>query len=110
MVLARSRRYQLMAETARAKDVEALVRQHDAQILLLDLVLRDGPGLDLAAHLKETLPSLRILIVTGDASPLIVKDALRIGVDGFVLKEGKGEELLKAMDTVVSGQRYVGPH
>jgi DNA-binding NarL/FixJ family response regulator len=109
MVLARSRRYTVVAETARGKELESLVRQRDAQLVLLDLALSDGAGMDAAANLKQAIPSVKILIVTGDASSALVKDAFRAGADGFLLKEGKGEELLHAMDTVMAGTRYLSP-
>jgi DNA-binding NarL/FixJ family response regulator len=109
MVLARSRRYELVAETAHGRELEALVREHDAQLVLLDLVLRDSSGLELAARLKRAAPSAKILVVTGDASAAVAKEALRVGADGLVLKEGKGEELLGAMDVVIDGGRYVSP-
>jgi DNA-binding NarL/FixJ family response regulator len=107
MVLARSRRYTVVAETAHGKELEALVRQRDAQLVLLDLALSDGAGIDAAANLKQAIPSVKILIVTGDASSALVKDAFRAGADGFLLKEGKGEELLQAMDAVMAGHRYL---
>jgi DNA-binding NarL/FixJ family response regulator len=107
MVLARSRRYTVVAETARGKELDALVRQRDAQLVLLDLALSDGAGLDAATRLKQAIPSVKILIVTGDASPTLVKDAFRAGADGFLLKDGKGEELLQAMDAVIAGHRYL---
>jgi DNA-binding NarL/FixJ family response regulator len=79
------------------------------QLVLLDLALSDSVGLHLATRLRQAMPQLKIVIVTGDASASVVKDAFRAGVDGFVLKEGKGEELLGAMDAVMAGRRYVSP-
>jgi len=109
MVLARSRRYTVVAETAQSKDLDTLVRQRDAQLVLLDHALSDGPGVDAAARLKQAIPTVKILIVTGEASSTLVKDAFRAGADGFLLKEGKGEELLRAMDAVMAGTRYLSP-
>ena len=109
MVLARSRRYTVVAETARGKELETLVRQCDAQLVLLDLALSDGAGIAAAARLRQSIPSVKILIVTGDATSSLVKDAFHAGADGFMLKEGKGEELLRAMDAVMDGIRYLSP-
>jgi len=109
MVLARSRRYTVVAETAQGKELEALVRQSDAQLVLLDLALSDGTGIAAANRLKQAIPSVKILIVTGDASSGLVKESFRAGADGFLLKEGRGEELLRAMDAVMAGTRYLSP-
>ncbi|MBG9388761.1 response regulator [Caenimonas aquaedulcis] len=109
MLLTRTRRYQVVAETAAGKDLESLVRAHDAQLVLLDLSLSDCAGLGLTSLLRRTFPQLKIVVVTGEASPLLAQDGTAAGADGFVLKDGKGEELVLALDAVMKGGRYLSP-
>jgi DNA-binding NarL/FixJ family response regulator len=109
MVLARSSRYSVVAETAHGAEVEELTARHDAHVVLLDLALSDCSGLEVAARLKKTRPQTKIVVVTADASPMAAKDAFSLGVDGFLLKEGRGAELLEALDCVMAGKPYLSP-
>ena len=109
MVLARSSRYSVVAETAHGAEVEELTEQHDADVVLLDLALSDCSGLEVAARLKMMRPQTKIVVVTADASPKAAKDAFSLGVDGFLLKEGRGGELLQALDCVMAGKPYLSP-
>jgi two-component system response regulator DesR len=109
MVLARSNRYSLVAETPHGAEVEELAALHDAHVVLLDLALSDCPGLEVAARLKKTRPQTKIVVVTADASPATAQDAFSLGVDGFLLKEGRSAELLEAIDSVMAGKPYLSP-
>ncbi len=107
MVLASSGRYRVVAETDRGVGLEAIAVEHDAQLVLLDLALSDCSGLDVAKRVKEALPQVRILIVTGNAFPGSVSNAFAAGADGFLIKHAQGAELMEAIEAVMSGRRYI---
>jgi two-component system, NarL family, response regulator DesR len=108
LLLARSHRYCVVAETASASEVEALARAGHAELILFDLELADGSGATTIAALKAALPDLKVLVVTGDASASAARCARDAGADGFVLKDGCGDHLLHAADMLMAGERPLG--
>ena len=85
-----------------------------AEELKPDLVLVDVGmpllnGLDAARQLKKSLPKLKIIFLTMNHDSDVASEALRIGASGYLLKNSRGDELLKAVRDVVRGASYVAP-
>jgi DNA-binding NarL/FixJ family response regulator len=94
-------------ETGDGREVARIVRETEADVLLLDLDLPGCHGLELVQGTKAQCPQTRILVVTGNQNPAAVRSAVAAGVDGYMLKHEDGEELLHAISLVLSGIRYV---
>lgn len=94
-------------ETGDGRMVSQIVRDTQADLLLLDLDLPGFTGIELAQQIKSQSPQTRILVVTGSQNPSTVRSAMAAGVDGYMLKHEDGEELLHAISLVLSGIRYV---
>lgn len=109
LLLGATRGFEVVADTASATEVASLVVHHRPDVLLLDLCLRDGSGIEVARKTKKAAPQTRILVVTGNVHPGSVANAFAAGADGFALKQADGSALLEAIRTVVSGRRYVSP-
>ncbi|WP_269502733.1 response regulator [Burkholderia sp. IMCC1007] len=99
--------WSVVGDTGDGRMVDQLVRDTQADLLLLDLDLPGFPGIDLAKRIKAQSPQTRILVITGNQNPAMVRAAMDIGVDGYLLKHEDGDELLHAISLVLSGIRYV---
>ena len=99
--------WQVVGETGDGQIAAHLVRDTQADLLLLDLDLPGYPGIELARQIKAQSPQTRILVITGNQNPVTVRAALAIGVDGYMLKHEDGDELLHAIALVLSGVRYI---
>jgi two-component system NarL family response regulator len=64
---------------------------------------------EVAQHLRVTLPRTRILILTGYDSEQYARVFLRLGVAGYLTKTASTQELVCALRTAWAGQRYVQP-
>jgi DNA-binding NarL/FixJ family response regulator len=79
-------------------------------IVLLDLSLAGGrSGLEILAALRQRNLAVRALVLTMSSQVRDVADAVRLGASGYLLKNSPRAELLKAIDVVVAGKRYLGP-
>jgi DNA-binding NarL/FixJ family response regulator len=78
-------------------------------LVILDVTMPLLNGIDAALHIKKSLPKTKLLFVTMHASPAYLEAALSAGATGYVLKSAAREELLEAIEAVVSGRIYVSP-
>jgi len=66
-------------------------------------------GLELAEHLKQEQPGVRVVILTTFARPGYLRRALDAGVRAYLLKETPAEALADAIRRVVAGERVIAP-
>lgn len=78
-------------------------------VLLLDLNLGERSGLELLEQVQQRKLPVRTVVLTMSAQARHVADALRLGAVGYVLKGAPASEVLRAIDAVLAGRRYLGP-
>jgi DNA-binding NarL/FixJ family response regulator len=81
---------------------------HAPDLLVLDLGLHGLPLPQLCIQLRQSLPRLKILVLTGDSSAASAKRALSAGADGYAIKSDDASALVGAMQAVLQGDAYVG--
>jgi two-component system, NarL family, response regulator NreC len=97
-------------EAGTAYDAVRLARLHKPDVVLLDVVMPGGSGLDAIPEIKDAAPDARILALSMQDDPSYVRRAFATGASGYVLKEAADDELLAAVREVAEGGRYVDPH
>jgi two-component system, NarL family, response regulator DevR len=78
-------------------------------VVLMDVRLPDGSGLDVCRRIHSSMPRTRVLILTSFADDHLVSEALAAGVDGYLLKEINGPGLVEAIETVAAGRSVLDP-
>lgn len=78
------------------------------RVLLLDLHLGPRSGFELLTELQRRRIDVLTIALTMSAQPLHVAEALRLGAAGYLLKGAPAAELLRAIDRVAAGGRYLG--
>lgn len=76
-------------------------------VLLLDISMPDGSGIDFCRQIKEQYPALRIIAITCHDEFSIIQRMLEVGVQGYVLKSASIQEVLEAITTVFHGEQYL---
>ncbi|MFN3208561.1 MAG: response regulator [Roseovarius sp.] len=79
----------------------------DPDVILLDLNMPGIGGLSTTEILLEERPGTRILILSMHDSPEYINSALSHGAVGYVLKDVPTEEIKRAIDAVMAGERYL---
>ena len=104
-----------------AEDAVSLAATLEPDVVMMDLNLPDGSGLDATKAILRSRPGTRVLVVTMSSDDGAVVAALRAGARGYVVKGCSRADLLQAVRTVASGAsllsaevadllgRYVGP-
>jgi DNA-binding NarL/FixJ family response regulator len=83
----------------------ALALQPD--LILMDLSMPGMSGFDATAQIRRRLPRVRIVLLTASRSEEFMREALRVGADGYLLNGASLEEFEFALTTVMSGRKYV---
>src|SRR5262249_36291371 len=89
-----------------AETLEAVVRLKP-DLVIMDLRLKVGDGLELIKSLEAHDPDLRTMILSQYEAPIYVERALRAGALGYVVKAQAAEEILRAVRSVLSGEVYL---
>ncbi|MFL5958831.1 MAG: response regulator [Gaiellaceae bacterium] len=94
-------------EAGTAYDAVRLARLHKPDVILLDVVMPGGSGLDAIPEIRTAAPDAKILALSMQDDPSYVREAFAAGASGYVLKEAADDELLAAVREVAAGGRYV---
>jgi CheY-like chemotaxis protein len=78
-------------------------------LMLIDLSLQDGSGIQLVRALRHIGIRTPVLIVTGTRDQMVAAEAFAVGVAGYVLKDQSPREFLAAIRAVAKGGTYVAP-
>ena len=77
-------------------------------VFLLDIMLPGMDGITLSAKLRELRPDAKMLMLSSNIDELTIVNAINAGVDGYLSKDASGDEVKKAIRTVISGEEYYG--
>jgi len=94
-------------EAGNAYDVPIKVRKRDFDVVLLDISLPGGNGLDLLKQLKYEKPDLPILILSTHPEEQYAMRALKAGASGYLTKDKAPDELITAIRKVALGRKYI---
>ncbi len=108
-MLAQHAEFNVVAEASEGKEAARLALEHRPGLALLDIQLPGMNGIQAATYIKRHLPQLRIVMLTCTKAQDCVRESLRVGVDGYVLKDASFAELLIAMRSVMLGKKYLSP-
>lgn len=89
-----------------SRRVPELLAQTGVDVLLCDLHMPYLSGIDLTLILRQTQPAVKVLLLTMAEDAKIIREAVRAGAAGYVLKRAGRDELENAVTTVMRGQRY----
>jgi len=91
-----------------AAGIDASLRTRP-DVVLLDIRLPDGSGVDACRAILKSLPDTRVLILTSVADDALVDEAIRAGAHGYLLKEVNGRGLIQAIIDVAAGKSILDP-
>ena len=99
----------VVAEVGRGDEVLEAARRAEPDVALLDIGLPGKSGLDAAVELHQTLPDVRVVILTTFNRPGYLRQAMEAGAAGFLLKDAPADELARAIRAAAAGERVVDP-
>ena len=106
-VIDSSKEAKTVAITGRVDETIEQLVQLKPHVLLLDVALPDGDGIDAIPQLLDASSVTRIVVLTMYAEPAVVQRALSAHAHGYLFKSVGTEELIMAIRTVAKGDTYI---
>lgn len=100
---------QVVAMAHTGTDGIALAKEHDPDLILLDLNMPEMNGLETLRELRNGHLSSRVVVFTVSNYKGDLTNAIKLGADGYLLKDMEPEELIKAIDQACNGQMVLSP-
>lgn len=109
MLLKRWPNIEVVGEAATAAEAVEQAKALNPDVVLLDMRLPDGTGLDTCKQIRAQVPSTKVIFLTAFTDEEAVVSAVFAGADGYLLKEIGGEQLVNAIQTVAQGHSILDP-
>ena len=94
-------------EAGTAEEAQNLLRQHNCDVLMLDLSLPDQNGIDLLRAVKQRHEETQVLIISSFSEERYALSMIRSGASGYLCKDCDRSDLINAIHTVAQGRRYI---
>ncbi|MFL5762496.1 MAG: response regulator [Bacteroidia bacterium] len=106
LLLAKTKELKIIAKCNSGKEAIDLLQKSDCDILLLDLHMPDINGPDVVEAIRKFKPQQKIIMLTHQKGSRFFGRLEKQGINGYVLKNVKQEELMEAILTVYKGKTY----
>jgi two-component system response regulator NreC len=107
LVLEASGTIEVVGEASGVREALDKARALHPDVVVLDLTLRDGSGLDVIADMREG--GARVVILSMQDEPAYAHKAFALGAQGYVVKDAADDELVSAIEIVLADRIYVHP-
>ena len=98
---------EVVGEAESVSETIHLTKQLKPDIVLLDIYMPDGDGLEAARTIRKDLPEVEIVILTSSELDEHLHEAVNIGVSGYLLKNLDGEELFDLLSGIENGEAAI---
>jgi DNA-binding NarL/FixJ family response regulator len=101
--------WRVAGEATTGCEAVAMAIELKPDVVVVDVGMPELDGIEAARQIRESVPEIKILVLTMNDSDSIIRRALDAGVDGYLLKSDLTVCLPKAVEAVVAGKRFLTP-
>jgi DNA-binding NarL/FixJ family response regulator len=85
-------------------------RELQPDVVLLDVHMPDGSGVDAAAIIKKERPETQVVILTSDEEESVLRAAVQAGVTGYLSKHESADQVMRAVRGAAKGEALIAPY
>jgi len=100
---------EVVGEAATVREAVSQAEQLAPDVVVLDIRLPGGNGLEACRQIKALRPDTRIIVLTSYPDDKVLFDAITSGADGYVLKQIGSDDLIRALERVGRGESLLDP-
>jgi len=101
--------FTLIGEASSAKVAIIMAEELCPDVIILDIRMPGGSGLDACRSIHENNPNISIIILTSYADDKSIAEAIQAGAVGYILKDGSTDELVRALTAIKNGEAALDP-
>jgi len=101
---------EVVGEAGDGRSALGMARQLSPNVVVMDVGMPELNGVEATRQMATQVPGAKVLMLTAHGEQKTVREALRAGACGYVLKDMAFEELASAIRTVASGKTYLSPN
>lgn len=108
-VLGASPDFEVVGEAGTGREAVRLTEAHKPDVVVLDISMPDGGGLDVVGRVRQSAPASRVLVLSIHDDERYVRESVRAGANGYLRKDSTPAELRDAVRAVHRGESYFSP-
>jgi len=97
---------EIVGEVSNGREAVDYVNNHPVDVVLMDILMPEMNGMEATAFIKKMHPKVKVLTITINNEYKYIKQTVRAGADGYLLKDTEKDDLVKAIEAVLSGKNY----
>ena len=101
--------FTVVDEAGTAKEAIQKVEAHRPEVVVMDIRLPGGSGIDACREITQRLPGTKVIMLTSYAEDEMLFEAIAAGAAGYVLKQIGGDDLVRAIEAVGRGEALLDP-
>lgn len=100
---------EVVGEASNGKQAVEMSQNLNPDVAILDVTMPDLNGIEAARQITKLTPRVKVLALSMQRDPVYVREMLRAGARGYLLKEGDEAQLLAAVRAVAQGKGWLSP-
>lgn len=108
-LLERRSGFSVVGEAGTAEEAIRVARQSEPDVVIMDIRLPDGNGVEACRVIREERPETRVIMLTSYADDEALFGSIMAGASGYLLKQTRGQNLAEAIEKVAKGESLLDP-
>jgi DNA-binding NarL/FixJ family response regulator len=109
LILSSEENYEIIGESSDGKETIEMVESLTPDILILDISMPTMSGIEVSRHVRKYVPETKIIILSRHDNEAYISQLLEYGIQGYILKDDAGDDLIKGIDEVMNDNVYLSP-
>ncbi|MBV9268555.1 MAG: response regulator transcription factor [Acidobacteriaceae bacterium] len=109
LILSGQQDFEVVGEAGNGREAVELVQRLRPDVVVMDVAMPELNGIEATRRMVEANPRLKILVLSMHKEAVYVREILRAGARGYILKDAIDTELLNAVRSVARGDGYISP-
>ncbi len=109
MILEAQEDMEVIGEAGNGHDAVEMARNLKPDVVVMDVTMPGLNGIEAARRIREAEPLVRVLALSVHRDGVYVREIVRAGAEGYILKESADSELIAAVRAVAAGNSYLSP-
>jgi two-component system, NarL family, response regulator NreC len=109
MILNQEPDLEVVGEAGNGRDAVRLVEELKPDLIIVDIAMPDMNGVEATRQIRQNSPQCQVLVLSMHRDAVYVRETLRCGASGYILKDSIDQDLLRAVRTVAAGESFLSP-